>query len=86
MLRAVKDRVIIKRTEEQKVSAGGIVLQRDISEQIFAHVISVGPAVKEKILVGDQLLVDWRTAGTMKHENATYYVVAEENILAVVED
>lgn len=86
MLKAIKNRVIVKRSEEQKVSAGGIVLQRDISEQVFAVIVDVGPEVQTELKAGDQLVIDWRQVGVMPHEGQTYYVVTEDNILAIVEE
>lgn len=85
MLKALADRVIIKRSEEQRVSAGGIVLQRDISEQVFAEALDVGPDVKSDIKVGDRLAVDWRQVGVINYDDSKYFVVKEQDIMAVVE-
>lgn len=86
MLRAIKDRVIVKRSEEQRTTASGIVLQRDISEQVFAIALDIGPEVKSDIQVGDQLVVDWRQVAVMPFEGNKFYLVAEQDILAIVEE
>lgn len=85
MLRALKDRVIVKRSEEQKMTASGIVLQRDMSEQVFAIALDIGPDVKSDLQVGDQLVVNWSKVGVMTHDGVKFYVVAEDDILAVLE-
>lgn len=86
MLKALKDRVIVKRSEEQKVSAGGIVLQRDMSEQVFAIALDIGPDIKSDLQVGDQLVVDWNRVGVITLDGNKYFVVKEDDILAVVEE
>jgi co-chaperonin GroES (HSP10) len=84
MLRALNNRIIISRTEEVRQTAGGIILQRDASEQVFGVVESIGPDVKQAFNVGDRIVVLWNTVGTMTHEGRTYFVVAEDNVLAIV--
>jgi co-chaperonin GroES (HSP10) len=83
MLRALNDRIIVSRSEEVKQTAGGIILQRDASEQVFGVVESIGPKVREPFKVGDRIVLLWNTVGAMTHEGRTYFVVAEENVLAI---
>ena len=83
MLEAITTRLVCKRSEEVRQTASGIILQRDNSEEIYAEVLSAGPDVKT-IVVGDRLIVDWRTVAQTKHEGDSYYIVDVTNVLAIV--
>ncbi len=87
------DRVVIKRMEEEKVSAGGIVIPDSATEKpIKGEVVAVGagkaldngstraPAVK----VGDKVLFGKYAGTEVKVEGTEYLVVREDDILAVI--
>ena len=67
-MRTLGNKVAVERIAAEKVSAGGIVLQRT-NEPDKARVLSIGPLVDE-VAVGDILLVNWNTA--VKVEGETY--------------
>jgi len=88
------DRVVIKRMEEEKVSAGGIVIPDSATEKpIKGEVVAVGagkaldngstraPAVK----VGDKVLFGKYSGQTVKVDGEELLVMREEDIMAVVE-
>jgi len=83
-LKALGTRLLIERVEAEKITAGGIVLQHS-QEVPRARVLDVGPQVKEDIVIGNILVVDWSRVGQVRFENTTHYMVDESTILAVVE-
>jgi len=82
MLQATGTRCIVSRVKEME-TAGGIILQRDVSENPPCTVISRGPRVQEDIQVGSQILVDWGRVGKIQFEDQEYFIVEESNILGV---
>ncbi|MCZ8167244.1 co-chaperone GroES [Silanimonas sp.] len=87
------DRVVIKRMEEEKVSAGGIVIPDSATEKpIKGEVVAVGagkaldngstrpPAVK----VGDRVLFGKYAGTEVKLDGTDYLVVREDDIFAIL--
>ena len=83
-LRALGTRLLIEKIDADRVTSGGIVLQ-SAQEVPRARVLDVGPQVKEDIVIGNILVVDWSRVGQVRFENTTHYMVDESTILAVVE-
>lgn len=83
-LRALGTRLLIEKIDADRVSSGGIVLQ-SAQEVPRARVLDVGPQVKEDIVIGNILVVDWSKVGQVRFENTTHYMVDESTVLAVVE-
>ncbi len=93
-IRPLHDRVIIRRTEEEKTSPGGIVIPDTAAEKpIKGEVIAVG---KGKILengeirpldlkVGDQILFGKYSGTEVKIDGEDYLVMREEDVMAVFE-
>lgn len=93
-LRPLHDRVIIKRMEEERLSAGGIVIPDSATEKpARGEVVAVGNG---KILdngesraldvkVGDTVLFGKFSGSEVKVEGDEYIVMREEEIMAVVE-
>lgn len=93
-IRPLHDRVIIKRMEEEKTSAGGIVIPDSATEKpIKGEVIAVGNG---KILdsgevraidlkVGDQVLFGKYSGTEVKVDDDEYLVMREEDIMGVIE-
>jgi len=91
-LRPLHDRVIIKRMEEERLSAGGIVIPDSATEKpIKGEVIAVGNG---KILeagtvrpldlqVGDKVLFGKYSGTEVKVDGTEYLVMREEDIMAV---
>ncbi len=94
-LRPLHDRVIVKRLEEEKLSAGGIVIPDSAAEKpIRGKVLSVG---KGKILEngetrkldvkkGDTVLFGKYSGTEVKVDNEELLVMREDDIMAVIED
>ncbi len=93
-LRPLHDRVIVKRMEEERVSAGGIVIPDNAAEKpIRGEVIAVGNG---KILdSGDQRALDVKAGDTVlfgkysgtevKVDGEEVLVMREDDIMAVIE-
>ena len=93
-IRPLHDRVIVKRVEEEKKSAGGIIIPDAAAEKPVQGVVkAVG---KGKILengevrpldlkVGDKVLFGKYSGQSVKVEGEELLVMREEDIMAVVE-
>ncbi len=93
-IRPLHDRVIIKRLEEERVSAGGIVIPDSATEKpVRGKVIAVG---KGKILengnvrgmdikIGDNILFGKYSGQEVKVDGEEFLVMKEEDIMAVIE-
>jgi chaperonin GroES len=93
-IRPLHDRVIVKREEEERKSAGGIVIPDTATEKpIFGKVVAVG---KGKILengeirpvdlkVGDRILFGKYSGTEVKMDGDELVVMREEDVMAVIE-
>jgi chaperonin GroES len=92
-IKQLHDRVVIKRMEEEKMSAGGIVIPDSATEKpIKGEVIAVGagksldngsvraPSVK----VGDKVLFGKYAGTEVKLDGTDILVVKEEDIFAIL--
>ena len=93
-LRPLHDRVIVKRMEEERMSAGGIVIPDSATEKpIRGEVLAVGNGKildnGEKrpldIAVGDTVLFGKYSGTEVKVEGEELLVMREEDIMAVIE-
>jgi chaperonin GroES len=93
-IRPLHDRVIVKRMEEERLSAGGIVIPDTATEKpIRGEIIAVGNG---KILesgekraldvkVGDKVLFGKYSGTEVKVDGKELLVMREEDIMAVIE-
>ena len=93
-LRPLHDRVIVKRMEEERMSAGGIVIPDSATEKpVRGEVLAVGNGKildnGEKrpldISVGDTVLFGKYSGTEVKVEGEEILVMREEDIMAVIE-
>lgn len=94
-IRPLHDRIIIKRFEEERTSAGGIVIPDTAAEKpIKGEVIAVGNG---KILEngetrpldvkqGDKVLFGKYSGTEVKVGSEDYLVLREEDVMAIIED
>jgi chaperonin GroES len=87
------DRVVIKRMEEEKMSAGGIVIPDSAAEKpIKGEVIAVGAgkaldngtARAPSVKVGDKVLFGKYSGTEVKLDGTEYLVVKEDDIFAIL--
>jgi chaperonin GroES len=92
-IRPLHDRVIVKRLEEERKSAGGIVIPDNAAEKPDqGEVIAVGPGKRNEdgkrepldVKVGDRILFGKYSGSTVKIEGTEYLVMREEDIMGVV--
>lgn len=93
-IRPLHDRVVVKRTEEDKMSAGGIVIPDSATEKpargtVVAtgdgKVLDNGTVLDLGVAVGDTVLFG-KFAGTeVKIANEELVVMSEDDIMAVIE-
>lgn len=85
-IKAVKTRLIVKKTERKKATESGILLASglDSDEEQYAEVLSVGSEVKEDIEVGDSVIPNWSLVGVIKHNGQALYVCNEADLFGVV--
>jgi chaperonin GroES len=92
-IRPLHDRVIVRRLEEERKSAGGIVIPDNAAEKPDqGEVIAVGPGKRNEegkrepldVKVGDRILFGKYSGTTVKIEGTEYLVMREEDIMGVV--
>ena len=92
-IRPLHDRVIVKRLEEERKSAGGIVIPDNVAEKPDqGEVIAVGPGKRNDegkrepldVKVGERILFGKYSGTTVKIEGTEYLVMREEDIMGVV--
>jgi len=93
-IRPLHDRVVVRRMEEERTSAGGIVIPDSAAEKpIEGEVLAIG---KGKILdngeprsldvkVGDRVLFGKYSGTEVKIEGEELLVMREEDIMGVIE-
>ncbi|ANX03668.1 co-chaperone GroES [Immundisolibacter cernigliae] len=96
-IRPLHDRVVIRRMEEERKSAGGIVLPDSATEKpILGEVLAVGPGKmldngevrKLQVKVGDKVLFG-KYAGTevkLALGDKEVLVMREDDLMGIVED
>ena len=93
-LRPLHDRVILKRLEEEKISAGGIVIpdsaaEKPIRGQVVAagtgNILEDGNVRPMAVKVGDKVLFGKYSGTEVKVDGEELLVMREEDIVAVIE-
>lgn len=94
-LRPLQDRVIVKRVEEERKTASGIVIPDNATEKPDRGlVIAVGPGkTSEKgdavqvpaVQVGDQVLFGKYSGQAVKMDGEEFLVLREDDLMCVIE-
>ena len=93
-LRPLHDRVIVKRLEEERKSAGGIVIPDTAAEKpSMGEVVAVGPGKTDEhgklqpmgVKPGDKVLFGKYSGQEFKMDNADLLHMREEDVMAVIE-
>ena len=93
-LKPLADRVILKMTEAEEKTKGGIILTGNAKEKPqIAEVIEVGPGglvdgkeVKMTVKKGDKVVTNKYSGTEIKIDDVEYVIVKQSDILAVVGD
>lgn len=83
MLAAIKKTVIIEAIQKENTTESGLILKGPDPAPTEARILSVGPKVDCGLVVGDRVIVDWSRVGKMNHDDKTYYVTDQSNIIGV---
>ncbi len=93
-IRPLHDRVIVKRLDEERKSAGGIVIPDTAAEKPEqGEILAVGKGKKDDngklipidVKVGDRVLFGKYSGQTVKVKGDELLVIREEDILGVIE-
>ena len=93
-IRPLHDRVIVKRIEEERKSAGGIVIPDTAAEKPDqGEIVAVGKGKKDEngklipidVKVGDRILFGKYSGQTVKVKGDELLVMREEDIMGVIE-
>lgn len=93
-IRPLHDRVIIKRTEEENKSKGGIIIPDSAKEKpAQGEVIAVGDGkilengtkIEMNVKTGDKILFSKYAGTEVKIEGEEYLIMREDDILGVIE-
>ena len=92
-IRPLHDRVVVRRTEEETKSAGGIVIPDSAAEKPSqGEVLAVGPGKKlddgsiqaMDVKKGDKVLIGKYSGTEVKLDGEEHLILREEEILAVI--
>ena len=93
-IRPLHDRVIVKRLEEERVSAGGIVIpdsatEKPVQGEVIAcgngKITDSGDVRALDVKVGDRILFGKYSGTEVKLDGQELLVMREEDIMAVIE-
>ena len=92
-LKPLADRVVLKRTEAEEKTKGGIILTSAAQEKPEIYeVIVVGPGgmvdgneVKMEVKAGDKVIAGKYSGTSVKLDGEEYTIVRQSDILAIVE-
>jgi len=92
-IRPLKDRILVKRVQEQEMTSGGLYIPQNAKEKPFeGEVIAVGSGrtldngelVPLAIKVGDRVLFTKYGGNEVKIDGVEHLIMREEDILGVV--
>jgi chaperonin GroES len=88
-IKPLQDRVVVKMTEAEETTKGGIILYGSAKEKPeIAEVLEVGPGTSDvamEVKKGDKILISKYAGTNVKLDGEEYIIVKMEDILAVVE-
>lgn len=93
-LRPLQDRVIVKRVDNERTTASGIVIPESAAEKPDqGEVLAVGPGKKTEdgkviavdLKVGDKVLFGKYAGQSVKVDGEEVLVIREDEVLAVIE-
>jgi chaperonin GroES len=93
-IRPLQDRVVVRRTEEETTSAGGIVLPGSATEKpAQGEVVAVGPGKRQEdgktqpvdLKVGDTVVFGKYSSNTVKIDDEELLILNESEIFGVIE-
>ncbi len=92
-LRPLNDRIVVKRLEEERKTAGGIVIPDTAAEKpSMGEVIAVGPGKKDdsgktiamSVKVGDKVLFGKYSGQEFKMDGQDYLHMREDDVIGII--
>lgn len=88
-IKPLQDRVVVKMTEAEETTKGGIILSGSAKEKPeVAEVLEVGPGksdVTMEVKKGDKVLISKYSGTNVKLDGEEFIIVKMEDILAIVD-
>ena len=93
-LKPLHDNILVKRTEEEETSAGGIILSGSAKEKPSqGTVVAVGPGKKNdsgettplNVAIGDTVVFGQYGGNEIKLDGEEYLILSESDIFGVIE-
>ena len=92
-IRPLADRVVIKMTEAEETTKGGIILTSSAQEKPqVAEIVAVGPGgmvdgekVVMEVKVGDKVLISKYAGTEVKVDGVEYTILRQSELLAIVD-
>ena len=93
-VRPLHDRVLVKRTEEQEVKKGGIIIPDSAKEKpqegkVIAvgngRVTDDGKKIPLDVKAGDRILFGKYSGSEVKVEDEEYLILKEEDVLCIID-
>jgi chaperonin GroES len=86
MLQPLRNKLILKLIEKEKVTESGIVLAAaDRDEANKGFVVAIGEDVTDIQLL-DYVLPDWNKAQKTQYEGEDYYIIHQDEIVAIFDN
>ena len=88
-IKPLADRVLLKQTEAEETTAGGLILASSAQEKPeVSEVVAVGPGTEENpmtVSVGDKVIIGKYSGTQVKLDGIEYTIAELKDILAIVE-
>jgi len=86
MLQPLRNKIILKLIEKEKVTESGIVLAAaDRDEANKGFVVAIGEDV-EDVQLFDTVLADWNKAQKTEYDGEDYYIIHQNDIVAIFDN
>lgn len=88
MIKPLHDNVVLKKDKvekETKTASGIILTEKKQNTPSYARVVALGEDCKAAIQVGDQVVYKEYSGTKIELDDENYIIIAEEDILAVLE-
>ena len=88
-IKPIGTRVVIKRSEAEEKTQGGILLSSQAKEKPqIAEILAVGPGTKDEpmeLSVGDKVIFAKYVGTEVKYQGEEYIIMKQEDILAKID-
>lgn len=81
----LKDKVLVAQNKRETTTSAGIIVENGFGDTASATVLAIGPDVTD-VVVGDKIYLDWSKCSPVRVGNDDRAMVAQEFIIAVIEE